>query len=599
MRDVPKSVAYVGRILLDLSFALCASLIFTIITRYLILPASVYKEFPLNVLFNTCDNELHGVCSFPTATLFFDKGEIFSPSTPYSLNVRLKFADVPTTRQLGLFQNVISIHNEAGDLLKKFAKSAYLKEPSYFMKILWIMFFPLYFLGFFRGADELEVPITFDYIEYASNPSKKLVYTLQDKFANVEHADVIVNAQFGLVRYFLYYWPVCSSLLLFSVFLGIFISIFIGRLILLSGEESEEVEQGEVEPEQVAEPEKKERFAKDEFEPENADEVPEICGNAPERVDEKMSSFAAESQPAPCLGFCGRHHLNTSSTAFSDCGACAWGSRTTSEKVWCEACVSPLTAYDWMYLVFMALFPFLLHLYFIRSYRKYSRSRLYEVVEHACCVLENTIACLVSLLSFPPYFSFSLFGCEKSNFREWFPHNYNPVIDYTKTLRCSYEVVYPLYSMPFLHLTVLVVSIVIFRSIVYCTLMYKALNGKPYYYSMLSIPIIAGAHAYLAGFVYYSFPYILLLWGICANVVHLAMDGKRTMREMILRIVKSPMHIFFLSLNSLLLAFAVVAIMLPFGLQYGFLAIFVVPTPLLFYLVTIPFTHPSSVNESE
>uniref|UniRef100_A0A1I7XMD1 Fanconi anemia group I protein n=1 Tax=Heterorhabditis bacteriophora TaxID=37862 RepID=A0A1I7XMD1_HETBA len=152
--------------------------------RNLILPSSPSNEIPLNLIFSTCNYELHGICSFPTATLDYEKGTLFSPSVFYSLTVRVKFADVETRQKLGIFQNIISVFD--GDVLtKQYARSAYIKEASMFTKVLWVMFFPLYFAGFFYDYQSMELVLTNEHIESYDRLSTRLTYALQDRFAQV------------------------------------------------------------------------------------------------------------------------------------------------------------------------------------------------------------------------------------------------------------------------------------------------------------------------------------------------------------------------------------------------------------------------------
>uniref|UniRef100_A0A8R1HNP7 JNK1/MAPK8-associated membrane protein n=1 Tax=Caenorhabditis japonica TaxID=281687 RepID=A0A8R1HNP7_CAEJA len=317
------------------------------------------------------------------------------------------------------------------------------------------------------------------------------------------------------------------------------------------------------------------------------------------------SGHASTPHPPACLGFCGlinvtrptSHHIATSATSaeFTKCGPCSFGYRNDARSN-CVPCDAPLEAYDWMYLLFVALLPLLLHMQFVRAARKYCRSRYYEIAEHLCVLLENIIACIVSVLIYPPKFSFFLNGCAKNNIREWYPACYNPVIGFSKTMRCTYEVVFPLYSITFTHHLVLVVAILIFRTTLYCSLLYKTYNGKPFYYAMVSVPLLALCHSALAGVFFYTFPWILLIGSLWAMVHHLAVEGKRPLRDMIVRLTSLP-HIVFLTITMLLLSFAIVAIIAPLELpypSYPCIALALVPLPFVFYLLTMPFTNPAT-----
>ncbi|NP_001360559.1 JNK1/MAPK8-associated membrane protein homolog [Caenorhabditis elegans] len=287
-----------------------------------------------------------------------------------------------------------------------------------------------------------------------------------------------------------------------------------------------------------------------------------------------LSGHASTIQPS-CLGFCGRTVLvgnysedveatttAAGSTSLSRCGPCSFGYRNNAMSI-CESCDTPLQPYDWMYLLFIALLPLLLHMQFIRIARKYCRTRYYEVSEYLCVILENVIACVIAVLIYPPRFTFFLNGCSKTDIKEWYPACYNPRIGYTKTMRCTYEVVFPLYSITFIHHLILIGSILVLRSTLYCVLLYKTYNGKPFYAAIVSVPILAVIHAVLSGVVFYTFPYILLIGSLWAMCFHLALEGKRPLKEMIVRIATSPTHLIFLSITMLMLSFGVIAIIAP------------------------------------
>lgn len=131
---------------------------------------------------------------------YYFQNSLFSPNVAYYLNVRLKFADVINTNKLGLFQNVITITDENQKILKQYTKSAYVKEAGLIQKVhldflflkfiqkfqaMHLFLFPFYFLGFFHDYSTLAIPMSADYLEGIDSPSTKLVFVVQDKFANV------------------------------------------------------------------------------------------------------------------------------------------------------------------------------------------------------------------------------------------------------------------------------------------------------------------------------------------------------------------------------------------------------------------------------
>ncbi|KAJ1372857.1 hypothetical protein KIN20_035143 [Parelaphostrongylus tenuis] len=186
------------------------------------------------------------------------------------------------------------------------------------------------------------------------------------------------------------------------------------------------------------------------------------------------------SLPPLCHGFCGRYQLytnNTSESAWSECGPCKWGS---------------------------------------------------SAVNHRVCI---PFASIATILIFPPRFSFVIWGCARSSIKEWYPQLYNPIINHVKPLRCSYEVVFPLYSFPFVYLLFLLCTVLVFRTLLYTSILKRNKDAKAFYCALLALPKIAVIHALLAGVLYQSYPYIVMLWSLCANAVHLAIEGKVSVKE--------------------------------------------------------------------
>lgn len=132
----------------------------------------------------------------------------------------------------------------------------------------------------------------------------------------------------------------------------------------------------------------------------------------------------------------------------------------------CDECTTPLELYDYSFLVFHALVPLFVNGLFVKWYSaRHSRSsahtyvsrtdclvyffsllrsQLWLIAQLACCLLESSIAFVCSLLLVKPVGSLVVHGCRKGGIQEWYPMFHNPVINYTHTLRCTYEVVYPL-----------------------------------------------------------------------------------------------------------------------------------------------------------
>ncbi|WKY09059.1 hypothetical protein Q1695_001869 [Nippostrongylus brasiliensis] len=268
-------------LLSQFSVAFFIAAITPLVVRRIILPSSIRNEFELNLSFNTCGSDLHGVCSFPTASVEYDKGTLFSPSVTYALSVRLRFADLEQGQKLGIFQNVVKFYDE-DKLLKSYSKASYLKEPRILTKIMWVILFPLYFCGVFHDYNFLEIPLTQDHIELGSQLSTRLVYQLEDRFALIDSAVLVIDARFGLIRHLLYNWPITTSVIMFSSSLAacsIFIILYWGTRSLAASSQAgdSDIVGSPTTRNQPEEPPSKpaiKEIADDEYIPDNVDEVP-------------------------------------------------------------------------------------------------------------------------------------------------------------------------------------------------------------------------------------------------------------------------------------------------------------------------------------
>ncbi|VDN52751.1 unnamed protein product [Dracunculus medinensis] len=305
-----------------------------------------------------------------------------------------------------------------------------------------------------------------------------------------------------------------------------------------------------------------------------------------------------------CPGFCGRvtSQWSPGNISYSSCQACSWGYRSI-DKFLCTACEEPLLLYDWLYLTFIAVIPLLMHNFFIYFYSKYS-NRLYQVSQYLCCFAECFISAVVSVLIMPPQGSFKLYGCSKTHLREWYPIFYNPVINHSHALRCTNEIVFPLYSLPFIYFAMVLVSLLILRSCLYLTLLRGTrVSSRPYYAALYAIPLISLCHSLLAGILYFIFPYVALLFSLGLNALHMALELNKTIRRMCLEMITKPHNISILIVHMALFGFSLFSLLSSRPISTDMVSIAVtviilVPLPSIFYIFTVGITFPVYVHSS-
>ncbi|KAK0413260.1 hypothetical protein QR680_006694 [Steinernema hermaphroditum] len=579
--------------------------------RSAVLPSLADYEHPLYFTFTTCFDQLHGVCSYPEARFHLGESDLnFATDTPYSLSVDFDFTPADPEFPLGVFLVTLQVYDENQTGLASYQRSTVFKDPrkswSLYRLIRNAFFFPLYMIGYFETAvaGRIHIDFTKSFMDRATRPASFLVVQVQSRYIQIENAKLSVAAHFGLLRYLLYQWPIVSYIIVFTgTFASLFCCLMIARAYYyFTQEEAVEVkkdaeetpvEQSEVDDSEDERPVKKwgKPFHVEESRsPLKEGDTPkfpvwndipgieapklpprplQVVGLASHVQNDngalrqrKLNDVMNELESQNCPGFCGRNVLgdNTSfdQPLYSDCGACEWGYRAIN-KFACTPCTTQIEAYDYLYLVFNAIATCLVHCFFIHYYavRANTQHSLRTMLGHLSCFLESLCAFLLSVLVLPPMGSPFLHGCTHSGLREWYPMFYNPFFMHVKKLRCTYEIVYPLYSLPFIFFALNLFFLMIFRSI-YC--IYASRNvlfsSKPYYAALWALPVISTVHATLAGIIYYSFPYLSLLTSLALIAVFMAFKGRITMREMLKKFT-IPSNIIILSSLTAFFGFAI------------------------------------------
>ena len=70
-----------------------------------------------------------------------------------------------------------------------------------------------------------------------------------------------------------------------------------------------------------------------------------------------------------------------------------------------------------------------------------------QTILYFLSILEIILAFILTLLTFPPIGKLTLNVCQVKFLSDFYPMFHNPIVNYRNKLRCSYEVVYPLYVL--------------------------------------------------------------------------------------------------------------------------------------------------------
>lgn len=287
-----------------------------------------------------------------------------------------------------------------------------------------------------------------------------------------------------------------------------------------------------------------------------------------------------------CPGlYCGR--VSPSDT----CGACPRGYRPDNFSN-CQKCDDRVTFYDSLYLGFMALVSLMLHWFFIDYQTRAKRS---VILLHLSALVESMLAALLTLVLSDPVGDLDIRSCRVQQLADWYTMLYNPSPNYTVTLHCTQEVVYPLYTMVMIYYAFSMGLMMLVRPFI----SFKFVDGrgtKSIYAALYFLPILIVTQAVLGGLIYYSFPYIILVVSVVTNAVHLASMNEDSMHKLVKKCLTSPRHIIILVGHWLLHAYGIIALtrMEEPGFHAPFIAL--VPFPAIFYILTVHFTNPDNLD---
>lgn len=297
------------------------------------------------------------------------------------------------------------------------------------------------------------------------------------------------------------------------------------------------------------------------------------------------------SKPSRCPGlYCGK-------VAPSDtCGACPRGFRPDSFSQ-CQRCDDRVNFYDALYLGFMAMLPLALHWYFIDS-TCHSRTKRKEIILHISAFLESDVAALLTLVLSDPVGSFEIRSCRAQLLSDWYTMLYNPSPNYTDTLYCTQEIVYPLYTIVMIYYAICMVLMMLVRPF----LCYKFMDGRGYksiYAALYFLPVLIISQAVFGGLIYYAFPYMILGVSVVANSVHFASMDLEEEEDSMIQLVKlcvtQPRHAVILLCHWLLHAYGIIALTRLETPSFHAALLALIPSPAIFYVLTASFTNPDKL----
>jgi hypothetical protein len=222
-----------------------------------------------------------------------------------------------------------------------------------------------------------------------------------------------------------------------------------------------------------------------------------------------------------CPGsYCGQINItNVSSTVpcYTPCQACPTGYRVDNTSSLCTICDDPADPRDYLYLLFMTLLTLLMRLMTTTAANWYRLKSPFIIPLYVVPFIEVILAYIFTLLVLPPQGSILFNSCSVYSVNDFYPIFFNPTTDYVNEIRCTYEVVYPLYNMVFIffgfhfvcHLPLLCV-VLVWSYIAWSHNKREVWSPATEYLWLIAFPVLFLLHGVFAGLIYYSFGYLTI-----------------------------------------------------------------------------------------
>ena len=169
------------------------------------------------------------------------------------------------------------------------------------------------------------------------------------------------------------------------------------------------------------------------------------------------------------------------------------GSSETADSE-CIPCTDTLALQDWLYLLFMLILLLLIEWYIVDYCVKRRDLPCEVLVLHVSALAETGIAALLVLLIMSDSGTwFSITSCRVNRMSDWYTVFWNP-----RSISCTQEAVYPLFSMVFMFYGMSLILLLVIRPFV----VWKSRDSnskKTIFLTLYVIPALAFVHSVLCG----------------------------------------------------------------------------------------------------
>jgi hypothetical protein len=185
---------------------------------------------------------------------------------------------------------------------------------------------------------------------------------------------------------------------------------------------------------------------------------------------------------------------------------------------------------------------------------------------------------------------FIISSCRVTRLSDWYTVLYNP-----RTISCTQEAVYPLFSMIMLLYVIALLMLILIRPFVICRISDNK-SPKTIYLTLYAIPALAFIHIVLCGVIYYLFPYLTIIASIISLATHLSCRLDQRTSALFVNSFKDVKNLVIILGHWLLHVLGIIALTHFKQFWRDILLLLCVPLPTIFYILTSKYSDPSKIN---
>jgi len=214
---------------------------------------------------------------------------------------------------------------------------------------------------------------------------------------------------------------------------------------------------------------------------------------------------------------------------------------------------------------------------------------------HCSALVETLLAAIFTLLILEPVGEFNITACKVTRLADWYTLLHNPRPNYSTSLHCTQEAVYPLYTTVFIFYSLSVLLMLLVRPCLSSKFL-PSRGRNAVYAALYFFPLLALVHGVLGGLVYYSYPYIVIILSIVSCAAHYAFKLNQSAKALLLSTVTDTRNAVIVLGHWALHAYGIVAVTQLKEPSLHLPLLGLVPVPAIFYILTARFTAPERIN---